>query len=194
MLSFQIASESAASEAEARNFHDKAADIRANADRFKGTITEYREMVKPVIDEWLREPLKFDAVRDGRGGKKPKADLTNLCTYYQELLPIWTDAYKICRSSLASPSPILRENWREVIKAAYPTIHFPDDLFERLPPKQKWPKEVRELEKHTGGESDADALALLAAARRCNAAPKAYKVSTLKRKPGVSKVVQEFQK
>lgn len=133
-------------------------------------------------------------VKDRRGGSEPKADLGKLRFYYQELLPVWWEASSICRAALISTSPARRGGWREEVKRAFPEIEFPDDLLERLPPKQNWPVQIRAIAKEIGGDSDPESLALLAAARCCGARSKDYKVSTLKKQPGISKTTQEFQK
>lgn len=131
---------------------------------------------KRMDDIWL------DVIRDhldpkflkGRGGKKPKANLTRLYENYERIIDDWVEASELFRSARKSRSAVRRDAWRKDIQRNFSDL--PEDLIERLQPMTDWPEWID----GKGGEDKPEDIALEHAARLCGAKNYIYKLSTLR--------------
>lgn len=135
------------------------------------------------LDEiWLsiiREHLDPKFVK-GRGGKKPKADLTRLHEKYNYVLSDWSEASELFQAFSKSRSADRRDKWRKEIYGRFKS--FPLDLIERLQPMADWPELIQKFCSEKGGEDKPEDIALEHAARLCGANRYSYMLSTLRQK------------
>jgi hypothetical protein len=139
------------------------------------SLTNLKKHVAAYFADWLIQPL---ATRP-RPGRRPKADLSQLSNHYDAIIQDWQGAYDLCRAKLALRSAMLRDAWRDDVKAAFPD--FPEDLIERLQPMTDWPEESANICLQQGGEGKPEDIALEHAARMCGADAYAFKLSSLRK-------------
>ncbi|HKA21753.1 MAG TPA: hypothetical protein VKN18_25975 [Blastocatellia bacterium] len=142
-------------------------------------LTDLKKEVADYFSDWLLGPL---ATRP-HPGKKRKADLSQLSTYYDAIIDAWRDAYDICRAKLGFRSAALRGTWRDYVKKHFseiPAFCFPDDLIDRLQPMADWTENILAICSEQSGEDKPEDIAFEHAARMCGAGEYAFKLSSLR--------------
>jgi hypothetical protein len=95
-----------------------------------------------------------------------KPQTSKMKKHYEELLPVWKKAKTLYRQNRDRPT------WREIIRASYPDVTFPEDLLIRLPGSfDALPSWLQARINEQDTDSRPSHLALEHAARICGARP-----------------------
>jgi hypothetical protein len=130
--------------------------------------TGYELNIGERVDKYAREVAehrKKTLLRDIKiFSKEPRFDY--FPQIYPQALKIWQDVRKIYRANSET------ETWRDMVKAKYPDLEFPDDLLTRITGKPELlPEEIQARLAETDGDCTPSSVALEYTAREVGAKP-----------------------
>jgi hypothetical protein len=142
-----------------------------------------QEKIKKLRDLLERMHKKAHHQRLGiipGGNRRQPTDLSELRTSYDEVIEDWREAAEMYERMQRERKTQRQRDWRSAISLAYPAL--PPDLIELLQAPADWPGEMADFHEKKGWTNKPEDLAIVHAARLCNAPDGKYKLSYLKKK------------